>query len=57
MDVFFGKAGEEYTVEARVESVEVGATHVADTWLGLKERGDKVKGMTDTHHHGSIVLI
>lgn len=30
VDVFFGKAGEEDTVEARVESVEVGATHVAD---------------------------
>lgn len=31
VDVFFGKAGEEDTVEAGVESVEVGATHVADT--------------------------
>lgn len=31
MDVFFGKAGEEDAVKARVESVEVGTTHVADT--------------------------
>lgn len=31
MDMFFGKAGEEDTVEAGVESVEVGATHVTET--------------------------
>lgn len=38
VDVFFGKAGEEDTVEAGVESVEVGATHVTDTRLGLKQK-------------------
>lgn len=31
VDVFFGKAGKEDAVKAGVESVEVGATHVADT--------------------------
>lgn len=30
VDVFFGKAGEEDAVEAGVESVQVGAAHVAD---------------------------
>lgn len=70
VDVFFGKTGEEDTVEARVESVEVGAAHVADTWLGLKERWDKVKGinretqqkmvttaaLSDTHQLGPFML-
>lgn len=31
VDVFFGKAGEEDTVEAGVKSAEVGTAHVADT--------------------------
>lgn len=30
MDVFFGEAGKEDTVEAGVESVEVGSAHVTD---------------------------
>lgn len=30
VDVFLGEAGEEDTVEAGVESVEVGSAHVAD---------------------------
>lgn len=35
VDVVFGKAAEEDTGEAGVESVEVGTAHVADTRLGL----------------------
>lgn len=36
VDVFFGKAGKVDAVKAGVESVEVGAAHVADTRLGLE---------------------
>lgn len=41
VDVFFGKAGEEDAVEAGVESVEVGTTHVTDTRLGLEQKKNK----------------
>lgn len=40
VDVFLRKTAEKDAVETRVESVQVGATHVTDTRLGLgKKRG------------------
>lgn len=56
MDVFFGKAGEEDTVEAGVESAEVGAAHVADTGLGLGwETENIIIPITlSTHRHNTV---
>lgn len=45
VDVFLRKAAEKDTVETRMESVQVGATHVTDTRLGL-ERERHTQGRT-----------
>lgn len=57
VDVFFGKAGEEDAVKAGVESVEVGAAHVADTWLGLKKiKRGRVKTDYDLNQNSNAHL-
>ena len=38
VDVFLRKTAEKDTVETRVESVQVGATHVTDARLGLERK-------------------
>lgn len=57
VNVFFGKAGKEDTVEAGVESVEVGAAHVADAWLGLEEREEVVEGNQTRKDEEMIITI
>lgn len=54
VDVFFGKAGEEDAVEAGVEPVEVGATHVTDTRLGLKEENNKQETRLQKQHQKNV---
>lgn len=41
VDVFLRKTAEKDTVETGVEPVQVGATHVTDTRLGLEEKKKK----------------
>lgn len=41
VDVFLRKTAEKDAVETRVESVQVGATHVTDTRLGLGKKKKK----------------
>lgn len=45
VDVFLRKTAEKYAVETRVESVQVGATHVTDTRLGLERKTQRRKGV------------
>lgn len=44
VDVFLRKTAEKDAVETRVESVQVGATHVTDTRLGLERKTQGRKG-------------
>lgn len=45
VDVFLRKTAEKDTVETRVESVQVGATHVTDARLGLQEKTREEGGL------------
>lgn len=45
VDVFLRKTAEKDTVETGVEPVQVGATHVTDTRLGLEEKKKGVWGL------------
>lgn len=44
VDVFLRKTAEKDAVETRVEPVQVGATHVTDTRLGLERNSKRGKG-------------
>ena len=52
VDVFLRKTAEKDAVETRVESVQVGATHVTDTRLGLERN---TKGETGGERTVSVV--
>lgn len=43
VDVFLRKTAEKNAVETRVESVQVGTTHVTDARLGLEEEDKREK--------------
>lgn len=45
VDVFLCKTAKKDAVETRVESVQVGATHVTDTRLGLGRRTQGITGV------------
>lgn len=45
VDVFLRKTAKKDTVETRVESVQVGATHVTDTRLGLERKTRRKEGV------------